>query len=125
MKKWILRIGLTVIIVMVALAIYVSRQLRPPSEDGLPDYAKNLPKEFKLANAEFDVRVRSRFPVGGPEQDLVQALTRQGYQTHQDLKFGAIERPGFPCQHQYGVNWKSDDKGTVTSVTGSFMASCL
>ena len=45
----------------------------------VPEIGRNLPSNYAQANAVFDKRVRTRFPVGTDETRLSEELNRQGF----------------------------------------------
>ena len=79
----------------------------------------------------FDARVRSRFPVGSSEADMVAELEREEFKTVSQDKlvsrypFKAYrDRPGLPCRQVWTIRWNSE-VGKIIDIEGAYSATCL
>ena len=110
MRKWLKRLLIACGILFVTismLAIYLS----PPKtvrEWNLPDYAKDLPANFKEASDEFNRRILVRFQLPLSEEQLINDLKKDGFEIYPDDRFAHVERNGFPCSYSWIVIWITD-----------------
>lgn len=80
----------------------------------LPDLARGLPDNVTLAEAMFDERVRSRFPVGSSEAELVAHLRQEGFEAPDSSKDGrgvwhdaTFWRRRWPFRTLWSVRWRA------------------
>ena len=75
--------------------------------------------------AKFDRRLRTRFPLGSPESEMIAELRRQGFHSNTwgraDGDYEAIlEWSSLVCVESVHVVWKSDEQGRLTSIKGKY-----
>jgi hypothetical protein len=91
-------------------------------------------------SGDFIERLRSKFPVGTPETELIRELQAEGFGPvvregeirtirpgTPDRKYTTLSIWSFPCERAWWVLWRTDGNGRVTDVTGSYYGnlSCL
>jgi len=116
------------IIVGAAVVLGIGVVLLSPrsSEPTLPELARDLPSgSWETADLAFKQRVRSRFSVGEPAQDVLRALEAQGFKLASDNKSASFDQPGFPCRLVWRVFWTSDTAGNIRRIDGVFAGICL
>jgi hypothetical protein len=93
----------------------------------VPPIARNLPSKIAAADIEFKERLRSRFPVGMAEADLVRDLKEQGFRppvSYRDTKYATFTANSVPCELTWSVGWRADPEGKITDIDGSYSATC-
>ena len=100
---------------------------QPPSP-----LTQGLSRNWKLARAQVDARVRQRFPVGTRVEVLTSALEAEGFEPawidpdggHDEY---AAERAtaDLACSYTSRVHWRVRPDGTLFSVRGNYQESCL
>jgi hypothetical protein len=90
-------------------------------EKQLPPLAAGLPTDVRQAEAEFNRRVSSEFPVGTSEAAVRSTLLAQGFEVS---SVGAkLERNQFPCSTSWIVRWQAST-GKLTSIQGIYGYAC-
>jgi len=93
----------------------------------LPPLADGLSADVRQANAVFDQRVKTAFPVGSRESDMVATLASQGFEIGPplpDTRRGAdLIRRGGICQTLWSVRWQATG-GTITDIFGVYGLRC-
>lgn len=98
-----------------------------------PPIGRGLPRNFEDASHAFDERLRTRFPVGSSEADLVAELSREHFkigparpEADSLHEFSAIHGGEmFPaCDLTWVVIWAAQG-GKITRMRGSYYATCL
>jgi len=100
---------------------------------GKPEIIRGIASGFLItgsprAKSEFSDRVRTRFPIGSPEAEVVGELMREGFYDQNSFrgKQWLIFREGwFPCMNSWRVGWRADSSGTIEEIDGLIDASCL
>jgi hypothetical protein len=93
----------------------------------VPPIARNLPSKISVADTEFKGRLKSRYPVGMAESDLVHDLNEQGFRppvSYRDSKYTTFSRASIPCELTWTVIWHADPEGKLIDVEGSYSAAC-
>jgi hypothetical protein len=93
----------------------------------IPRIARNLPSNIAAADMQFKERLRSQFPVGMAESDLVHDLNDQGFRpplSFRDTKYATFSTTSIPCELTWAVIWHVDQESKVIDVDGSYSASC-
>jgi hypothetical protein len=91
-----------------------------------------LPRNFKQANAAFDQRVKTRFPLGSPESNLLAELKREHFKispvddrsgrfSHDAIRGGNM---GPTCNLQWEILWRSAD-AKIAEIAATYYATCL
>lgn len=79
-----------------------------------------LPSEWKAANAQFDARVRARFPIGTLIPKFLSELNAEGFEPtwFEADRFYGVKRKeqDFPCVIVARIYWRAGQNGTVTAV---------
>jgi hypothetical protein len=102
----------------------------------MPPMLQNLPSgsPHDQANQDrFSEQVRSRFPPGSPEAELVRELSLEGFRPATDLRAprreAVFDRLGDfihdICRRGGSIYWSADDVGHLTAVSGSYFIDCL
>ncbi len=97
-----------------------------------PPIGTRLPRNFAQANAAFDQRVKTRFPVGSPEGNLLAELKREHFKISpaydrsgrfsNDAKRGGNMGP--TCNLQWEILWSSAD-AKIAEIAATYYATCL
>lgn len=77
-----------------------------------PEIGRNLPSDFRLAEDEFDRRVKSQFPSGTREARLIGRLREQGFKiddTKGDCMSATVMR-GLIIKTLWSIRWRSRDE---------------
>ena len=93
----------------------------------VPPIARDLPSNIAAADIEFKERLKSRFPVGMAESDLVGDLKVQGFRapvSYRASTYTTFSTTSIPCELTWTVIWHADPEGKVLDVDGSYSASC-
>jgi hypothetical protein len=92
---------------------------RPPSP-----LTAGLPSEWKAASAQFDARVRARFPPATPIPKFLSALNAEGFEPTWFEAGGAYglkrKESDFPCVIVARIHWRAEQDGTVSNVRGRY-----
>lgn len=84
----------------------------------------NLPSEWNAASAQFDERIKVRFPPGTAVSELIGQLKIQGFEPAWSENGGeesALRNEGnFACNVAARVYWRAEKDGTVSSVRGVY-----
>ena len=97
-----------------------------------PPIGARLPRNFEQATAAFDQRVKTRFPVGSPESDLLAELKREKFKigpvhdrsgrfSNDAIRGGGI---GLTCNLQWEILWRSVD-AKIVETAATYYATCL
>ena len=90
------------------------------------EITENLDGDFQKANAQFDARVRRRFPAGTQRDKFVQVLREQGFVSNDwgppdNGYYSATRRENdWMCVYEATVHWQLSKTGTVTSIRGQW-----
>jgi hypothetical protein len=80
------------------------------------------------SEAEFKRQVRTKFPIGSSEDDLIAALATQGFRPDWRRRDGensaSYSQSGLLCKREAKVAWRSDAAGALTSVDGVYRETC-
>ncbi|RYZ77571.1 MAG: hypothetical protein EOP05_01360 [Proteobacteria bacterium] len=123
-----LRRSLISIGVIIALFLIIAASLTPSSsllQIGLPNYAKNLPGDFKEASQEFDMRVQAEFKAPLYVSDLIKKLSHDGFVITLPARFATVTRYTPACSLTWTVRWDTNSDGTVGAVHGTYLPGCL
>jgi hypothetical protein len=84
----------------------------------------NLDPNWKTASAQFDSRLRRRFPVGTPIWKLSNELKSQGFKPTWFAANGEYEamrdEGSFVCNVAARVYWRSADDRTLSTIRGAY-----
>jgi hypothetical protein len=88
-----------------------------------PPIAQGLPKVF-VPTADFDARVRQRFPIGSSEDTLIAELRAEKFTiteiidpSDQYRRNAYYESQIFPCKETWAIKWAAD-QGQITAIQG-------
>jgi hypothetical protein len=95
------------------------------SESSLPELAQGLPQSWDQGALIFKERVRGRFPIGTPEQDVVHALENQGFTVSPDGKSASFEQPNIVCRVFWRIFWTADEAQNIRDINGVHGGICL
>jgi hypothetical protein len=92
--------------------------------NGTPIFA-GLPADAAEANATFRARVLAEFPLHTPEDQMVQALSQQGFKSDGwlskrmtfRLQHGVIRG----CDFTASINWESDNQALISVLDARFL----
>ncbi|MCQ2996414.1 hypothetical protein NLO95_20120 [Pseudomonas syringae] len=83
-----------------------------------------LPTSWNGASAEFDSRLRARFPLGMPAGDFIRELNKEGFKPtwfESAGYYGAVRREGWiPCRVTARVRWQPGPGDTLAYVDGNY-----
>ena len=84
----------------------------------------NLDPDWKTASAQFDSRLRGRFPIGTLIWKLSKELESQGFKPtwfEENGEYGAMRDEGsFVCNVAARVYWRSADNRTLSTIRGAY-----
>ena len=94
----------------------------------LPAIVATLPGDEARFSAEFDARIRDRFPVGTSEDALVDYLASEHFAPEWRRRDGANAAAfvwsGLLCAKTVRVSWRADATGGLTEVNGAYESHC-
>ncbi|MBA4490220.1 hypothetical protein [Paracoccus sp. S1E-3] len=96
------------------LALFLA--LRPPPPE-MPPLLRNLPADETAASAEFQRRLRERFPDHSLADDLLAELNAQGFETWPEAGLAHFAWHARPCTESWQVLW-SAETGRLISLLG-------
>lgn len=91
-----------------------------------PPIGRELPRGPERHGVYFDQRVKSRFPVGSDESNLVAELRRERFNVISSPTRSSAKRDigGIPCRRIWSISWTAE-AGKITDVTGDYGETCL
>jgi hypothetical protein len=132
-RRWPRRVSYVAVVLIVAVLSSVgttlwheySRLFRPSPP---PPLAQGLSRTFTEASAQFDQRIRERFPMDSLETELIGELRGQGFkaewtQTGQPRQ-AAFTQSGFPCVVAWVVSWNANEVGRLTAIQARVWPTC-
>ena len=107
-----------VVAAFTALCICACTQLPPPIARDLP--AGSVP------DGAFDLQVKSRFPVGSGESNLVAELRLERFEVRYSSPRSSATRDigGIPCRRTWTISWTAPG-GKIADVAGNYREICL
>lgn len=94
----------------------------------LPPLAQGLDPDVETAQAEFDARVKRRYPVGTSEEALLTDLRRQGFSIRPafgGLRSADLYRSNYCGRTLWSVRWRVGAARKLTSIFGVYGLQCL
>lgn len=113
---------LTSLLLVGALLLGLFLTLRPQVPD-LPRLVLDLPADETEASAEFQRRLRARFPDRSSEADLIAELTAQGFETLPEAGLAHFAWHARPCTESWQVLWAAES-GRLISLSGRSARIC-
>lgn len=96
-----------------------------------PPLGAELPADFETARAQFNQRVKERFPAGTSEQSLLEELRQQRFHVEPasspalgNTSYASYHAEGFPCARRWTLEWNAE-QGRITAIEGLYRAICL
>lgn len=101
-----------------SLCIYGCTESPPPIARDLP------PGTFP--DRVFDQWVKSKFPAGSDESNLIAELRRERFNVTYSSSRSSATRDigGIPCRRTWTISWTAQT-GKITDVTGNYRETCL
>ena len=93
------------------LALFLA--LRPPPPE-MPALLRDLPADETAVSAEFQRRLRERFPDHSLADDLVAELNAQGFDTWPEAGLAHFVRHSRPCTDSWKVLWSAESGRLIT-----------
>ena len=93
------------------LALFLA--LRPPSPE-MPALLRDLPADETAVSAEFQRRLRERFPDHSLADDPVAELNAQGFDTWPEAGLAHFVRHARPCTDSWQVLWSAESGRLIT-----------
>jgi hypothetical protein len=79
---------------------------------------KGVAADADTGERQFDARIKSRFALGTPEEQLPEELRSQGFEISPSYEQADYTRPdGWFCQSVWSVRWRATT-GKLTDVRG-------
>ena len=108
-----------IIILMSTLAFTACTVIRPPIVMGMTH-------ERKKVSAEFDERIKKKYPIGTPEAKVIGSLKRQIFKVEKKenggkARFDVIQ---IICKIGYYVHWETDDDQNIKEIKGVVGSAC-
>jgi hypothetical protein len=119
--KWIL---LFVLVFATALVGFIM----PPRfilEIGLPEYAKDLPTNFKNASEVFNTRIQEALGQIEHGEVLLDRLRDDGFSVNVESMSAQITRSKLPCTLKWTVYWRATEQNSIKEVKGHYGGVCL
>lgn len=106
--------------VLSALAVFLLIGCKPQA----PTIGRELPSNYAEGQKIFDARLKSRFPVGTPEERLVEELGEQGFvipriQAPDGVRYAQFTSTHLVFRTIWSVRWRADD-GRVAEIWGVY-----
>jgi hypothetical protein len=80
----------------------------------------------KSVDSAFDAHVKSAFPIGLSEAELLRELEEQGFDVDDEVKIAHYRTSaGGPCSAAWVVSWRADEAGAVAKISGRMLVKCL
>ena len=93
------------------LALFLA--LRPPPPE-MPALLRDLPADETAVSAEFQRRLRERFPDHSLADDPVAELNAQGFDTWPEAGLAHFVRHARPCTDSWQVLWSAESGRLIT-----------
>ena len=93
------------------LALFLA--LRPPPPE-MPALLRDLPADETAGSAEFQRRLRERFPDHSLADDPVAELNAQGFDTWPEAGLAHFVRHARPCTDSWQVLWSAESGRLIT-----------
>ena len=93
------------------LALFLA--LRPPAPE-MPPLLRDLPADETAGSAEFQRRLRERFPDHSLADDLVAELNAQGFDTWPEAGLAHFVQHARPCTDSWQVLWSAESGRLIT-----------
>ena len=132
--KWVIRIGLAMIIAVASAVATlwitgwtpIKPYVPPKPEAALTEHLGG--KTWDEASREFDRRVKARFPVGTAESAMTLDLRRQGFErndwtyrkTDNEEATAYRSESNFICNIGAFVYWRSDQTGNISAIRAEY-----
>lgn len=87
----------------------------------LPEIVRDLPSNYAEGQQVFSSRLKTRFPIGSQEGNLIEILRNDGFEvadSHHD-RFATISDKGFPIANVWHVGWQAEG-GRITKIWGIY-----
>ena len=113
---------------LVATYFLLAHVFHLPQYQSSPGIGRDLPSNFEEANKEFLNRVQKAFPTETSNGIIKRELSRQGFrlELEKDGKWYAVfTKPGFPCETDWIVSWRSRVDGVAEEMTAHYQQACL
>ncbi len=125
-NKVFLRV-LSLLFLIILLAIGISLSVDYAKWHALPDLAK-MPT-YNFSDSEkgkeiFAERIKMRFPIGYPVNELLAELENQGFDISKEQGVAVYEISSFPCKNIWGIHW-NDSMGKITDIVADYDVFCL
>jgi hypothetical protein len=95
----------------------------------LPTILATLAGDEGSFDSGIRARIRQQFPVGSSEDDLIDYLEAEGFvpewRWRNGQNAGRFVYDGIICKKIVRVLWRSDDRGMLTEVSGSYAKRCV
>jgi hypothetical protein len=76
----------------------------------------------------FQKRIRSAFPTGISESELIRNLQGQGFTDplpFKDKRYVKFSEGSFPCLLTWTITWQAGEQGGASEINGDLRRSCL
>lgn len=86
-----------------------------------PELGKELPTPYKEGEREFDRRVKSQFPIGSSEDELISQLASEGFRLNRGdgpVRSATLTQ-GLIIKTLWSIRWRPKD-GQIEDVWGVF-----
>jgi hypothetical protein len=117
---------LTAAITMVMISFFVGWSAHDFKR--LPALVATLDGVERDFDSGLNARIRQLFPAGSSEDDLIGYLDAEGFvpewRTRNGANAGRFVHDGMLCKKMARVLWRSDERGKLISVSGSYASRC-
>lgn len=115
-----------VVTLILGLHLVAANCVVADDDHSVPELARDLPKTtYEEGDLTFKQRVHDRFPIGTPEHDVVDTLTKQGFSIWTNGKTASFDVPGLVCRTIWRVFWTTDAVQRIVHIDGLYAGQCL
>jgi hypothetical protein len=122
LARWLVRLGAAVLVAAISVVSTVIYIAAKPTPKGA--LTANLSGPWDTVSAEFDQRVKNRFPVGSMESEMGSELHKEGFLRDDWTSLVSSEREAtrrednWVCRQAAHVYWRGHGDGHVTAIRG-------
>lgn len=114
----------------ITIFIVVMGDLTSTRTSRFPAFARDLPRNFREADAAFARSIAAQFPAGAAETALTDYLKKEGFKPtwEEGRQAAEFSKSLFPCVHLWRVSWKRNTETPPhlsEAAKGQYQPACL
>jgi hypothetical protein len=93
-----------------------------------PPMARGAAMTYGVESPEWSARLRTRFPVGTPQAEVIAGLGEEGFEIHQGSLGASYDwspNGGYPCSYTLTAAWTLDAAQRLASIKGGYWNICV